>query len=146
MCTILSEMCVCVCVCVMHLSYMSSEHAALSGLSNLCPFFRSLGRVTGSTPGYGILPPVKSSQHVTPYDHYTDDMAKGMLVRRTVLWVSCMGKTIANCYMNPVTDHTERDSRPWTSMTYIDHVATEAVSCMSTVTFVGCSIGKFLPA
>ena len=102
-CVCVCVVCVCVCVCVyvMHLSYMSSEHAALSGLSNLCPFFKSLGRVTGSTPGYGILPPVKSSQHVTPYDHYTDDMAKGMLVRPTVLWVSCMGKNFCKLLDEP---------------------------------------------
>ena len=31
--------------------YISSEHAALFGFSNLCPFSRRLGRETGSTPG-----------------------------------------------------------------------------------------------
>ena len=51
-----------VCVCVwegvgeayyhhIHHPYISSEHAALFGLSSLCPLSRSLGRETGSTPG-----------------------------------------------------------------------------------------------
>ena len=55
--------CACVCVCVFmgggllhsiyhtHLPYISSEQAALFGLSNLCPLSRRLGRETGSTPG-----------------------------------------------------------------------------------------------
>ena len=31
--------------------YISSEHAALFGLSSLCPFSRRVERETGSTPG-----------------------------------------------------------------------------------------------
>ena len=36
---------------LMQFPYISSEHAALFGLSSLCPFSRKVERETGSTPG-----------------------------------------------------------------------------------------------
>ena len=57
-------------ICLLTLqAHISSGHAELAGLSNLCPFSSSWTRERGSTPGYGVLPPLKISQQVTPNDH-----------------------------------------------------------------------------
>ena len=64
-------------VCTMHTAlvlywhtYISLEHAALSGGSILSPSFSNFGRLNGDSPPYGILPPLNISQHVTPNAHY----------------------------------------------------------------------------
>ena len=47
-------------------TYIPSEQAAFFGFSSLRFSCKSMGRETTGTPLYGILPPEKSSQHVTP--------------------------------------------------------------------------------
>ena len=56
--------------------YISGEHAVLSGYSKWCPSFSIRSSVGGSRAGYGVLPTVKISQHVTPYDHCITEVDK----------------------------------------------------------------------
>ena len=53
-------------------SYVTSEHAGVLGLSSRTPFSNipRLVRGLACTPLYGVLPPLKISHIVTPYDHY----------------------------------------------------------------------------
>ena len=49
--------------------YISSEQALLLGIVSLLPLFNSSITFDGFIPGYGILAPLNTSQHSTPYDH-----------------------------------------------------------------------------
>ena len=53
----------------MECPHISGEHAMLSGYWRRCPSFSIRSRVGGPRAGYGVLPTVNISQHVTPYDH-----------------------------------------------------------------------------
>ena len=57
--------CVCVCVC----TYISCWQRA--GLSSCPPVEMNFKMSWLLMPGYGVHPREKTSQHVTPYDHYT---------------------------------------------------------------------------
>ena len=50
-------------------SYISSEQALLAGFVSLLPLLNSSITFDGFIPGYGILPPLNTSQHSIPYDH-----------------------------------------------------------------------------
>lgn len=51
------------------LTHANFGQAALTGFSNLSPPSSILTRVTGFTPGYGVLPALNTSQQVIPNDH-----------------------------------------------------------------------------
>ena len=53
----------------MECPHISGEHVMLSGYWRRCPSFSIRSRVGGFRAGYGVLPTVNISQHVTPYDH-----------------------------------------------------------------------------
>ena len=48
-------------------AYISLEQALSFGF--LIPLSNSSITLDGSRPGYGVLPPLNTSQHSTPYDH-----------------------------------------------------------------------------
>ena len=72
-------------IVIAHHTYFSGAQAALLGFSSLVPFSSTFSILMASTAGYGILPALNTSQHVTPNDHCMEIHSKTLYCYREFL-------------------------------------------------------------
>ena len=66
--------------CYFKETYTCEEQAELSGASSLSPSLSILAMLSGCNPPYGSLPPLNTSQQVTPNDHCIQPLVTAVLL------------------------------------------------------------------